>query len=118
MFYGGWDACYVHIDDVSVTICSPDSPQESSLFVPTAFSPNGDNNNDILYVRGNGIASIDFHVFDRWGQEVFISQNQNDGWDGKYKGKDLQTAVFMYYLNVTYVDGKTETVKGNISLIR
>lgn len=109
---------YYYIDDVLVTICPEDPLPENSFFVPTAFSPNGDGNNDILFVRGNNVAAIDFHVFDRWGQEVFKSVHQSIGWDGSFNGSQLNSAVFMYYINITYADGKTETVKGNVTLVR
>lgn len=115
---GYTNAAYTLIDDVSVTLCPDPTIPESTLFVPSAFSPNGDGNNDVLFVRGNNIIQMDFKVYDRWGEEVFTSNAPHIGWDGTYKGKELQSAVFMYYANITYADGKTEMVKGNVSLIK
>src|SRR5690606_25210461 len=54
--------------------------------VPSGFSPNGDGVNDIVYVRGFSIKEMDFKIFNRWGELVFESYNQENGWDGTYKG--------------------------------
>lgn len=91
---------------------------EPELFVPSAFSPNGDNNNDVLFVKGNTIAEMDFKIFDRWGQKVFESNNPAHGWDGTFKGKMLTPAVFDYYIEITCVDAQKFYKKGNITLIR
>lgn len=91
------------------------------LFVPTAFSPNDDNENDILYIKtlnNNCIQTIDFKIFDRWGNKVFESMDINVGWDGTYKGKAMNTDIFVYYLNAALEMGEVITKKGNISLIR
>jgi len=53
--------------------------------LPDAFSPNGDGQNDILYVRGNGVVTLDFKLFNRWGELVFESNDISMGWDGKKK---------------------------------
>lgn len=89
-----------------------------NVFVPTAFSPNGDSENDVLYVMGSCIASMEFAVFDRWGEKVFSTTNQNAGWDGKYHGRELDTDVFVYYLKGTLQNGNDISLKGNISLIK
>ncbi len=88
------------------------------IFIPTAFSPNGDGQNDVLYMRGGCISSMTFVIFDRWGNKVFESNNQNEGWDGAYNGKPMQTGTYSYYINGTYTDGKTFEKKGNITLVR
>jgi gliding motility-associated-like protein len=87
------------------------------LFVPNAFSPNNDNENDILFVMGNCVTNLNFAVFDRWGEKVFESSDQANGWDGTMKGKRLDSAVFVYYLTAT-VDGKEVKKHGNITLIK
>lgn len=100
----------------TVTITVNDCTAEE-LFIPTAFSPNGDNINDILHVRGP-IKEMDFYVYDRWGEEVFHTTDPGIGWDGKYKGKMLDPAVFVFYLKATLKSGEIEERKGNINLIR
>jgi len=91
---------------------------DSFIYVPNAFSPNGDNNNDILYVRGPIVKEMIFRIYDRWGELVFESFNRLDGWDGKFKGKDLDPDVFDYYLEVTCIGGVENVIKGNITLLR
>lgn len=93
---------------------------ECHVDVPSAFSPNNDGANDILYLRGNCVIEIDFYIYDRWGQLVFESHDLSNGWDGTLKGKKMDTAVFVYYLTArSYYNSETEFLKkGNISLIR
>ncbi|RYZ51173.1 MAG: PKD domain-containing protein, partial [Sphingobacteriales bacterium] len=64
--------------------------------VPTGFSPNGDGSNDVLYVRGYSIQTLDFKVFNRWGEMVFETQDQSKGWDGTFKGKPQEMDAFAY----------------------
>ncbi len=92
--------------------------REPYIFVPNAFTPNGDNNNDVLYVRSSVFESMSFSVFDRWGEKVFETTNINNGWDGKYKGKLCEPGVFVYYLEGTCLNQKTFSKKGNVTLIR
>ncbi|MEX1003527.1 MAG: gliding motility-associated C-terminal domain-containing protein [Crocinitomicaceae bacterium] len=91
---------------------------ECEVFVPEAFSPNGDNNNDLQCVYGPCIASVDFQIFDRWGEKVFITTNPGDCWDGTFKGKPMSSGVYAYTLTYTLTSGEEFTAKGNISLIR
>jgi gliding motility-associated-like protein len=88
------------------------------IFVPNAFSPNNDNQNDLECVYGNCIKSIEFFIYDRWGEKVFESTNVKHCWDGTFRGESLNTAVFAYYLQAILIDGTVVTKKGNISLIR
>ncbi len=90
----------------------------NDVFVPSAFSPNGDGENDVLYVRGTAIRSINFLVFDRWGHKVFESTDKAKGWDGTLKGSMMNTAVFVYYLEATFLDGEVRVLKGDVTLIR
>ena len=116
---GGYPWAYYYIDDVSITLCEDTTNQE--FFIPTAFSPNGDNNNDILHVRGP-IKEMDFYIYDRWGELVYsavgVTPSTVEGWDGKYKGQDLNSGVFVYYFRGSLLDGKEVTQKGNITLVR
>jgi gliding motility-associated-like protein len=86
--------------------------------VPNAFSPNGDGENDVLFVRGSGVSQLSFIVYDRWGEKVFETTSINAGWDGTFRGKELDPAVFSYYMNVTFVDGTSKIEKGDITLIQ
>ncbi len=106
-----------YIDSVKIfvidVICD-----EPYIFVPNAFTPNGDNNNDIVFVRGNIIEDMYFAIYNRWGEKVFESTKQEYGWDGNYKGEKAQPGVFVYYLDLTCYGKRTFSKKGNITLIR
>ena len=88
------------------------------LYVPNAFSPNGDEVNDVLYVRGNCIVNLAFYIYDRWGEKVFETHDPAVGWDGKYHHKLMDTDVFDYFLNATLINGDIINRKGNITLFR
>lgn len=89
-----------------------------NIFVPNAFTPNGDGENDALWVRGSGLTEISFTIFNRWGEEVFKTEDQSMGWDGTYKGEPAEPAVFVYQLEAVCDGGETYFEKGNITLIR
>ncbi len=111
------DGTCVSRDSVSVryaeVICGP-----PNVFVPNAFTPNNDSENDLMLVRGNHIEIMNFAIYDRWGEKVFETTNQKSGWDGTWKGKPLDPAVFVYYLTMTCKDRSTYFEKGNITLIK
>lgn len=91
---------------------------EPFVFVPNAFSPNGDGNNDILFVRGNYIENMIFRVYNRWGELVFESKDKNDGWNGIYNGKLCEPDVYDYYLDVECVGGFKNLITGNVTIVR
>jgi gliding motility-associated-like protein len=95
------------------------------VFVPNAFTPNDDGNNDGITVFGDDLVKIvnKFEIYDRWGELVWVRENfaPNDpalGWDGKLKGKDMMPAVFVYKTTVEFFDGVQETYYGDFTLIR
>lgn len=101
--------------NVEVPPCS-----EEGIFVPNAFTPNNDGNNDLLLVRSNAVKEMDFFVLDRWGNEVFRTTNQRDGWNGKYHndGRELSSDVYAWCLVATCSDGNDIHLVGNVSLLR
>lgn len=86
--------------------------------IPSGFSPNGDGANDVLFVKGFGFANMHLQVFNRWGQLVFETFSQKDGWDGTLRNKPLDMDVFVYNLIVDFTDGKHFEKTGNVTLIR
>lgn len=100
----------IYVRDV---ICGP-----PDIYVPNAFTPNGDGENDLVFVRGNNIDEMKFSIFHRWGEKVFETTDQSKGWDGTFKGRECDPAVFVYYLEITCVGQETYFEKGNITLIR
>lgn len=99
--------------DVYQYVCGDDH-----FYVPNAFTPNGDGENEVLYVRGEAIYEMLFRIFDRWGELVFETTERGVGWDGTFKDKPLDPDVYDYYLQVTCIDGMESIVKGNVTLIR
>ncbi len=92
--------------------------EDPDIFVPNTFTPNNDGNNDVLFVRGRAIQELEFKVFDRWGEKVFETNDQKIGWDGAYKGKPVDPAVFVYHLTVFCSDGQRFFTKGNVTVVR
>ena len=88
------------------------------VFIPNSFTPNGDGNNDILYVRSDILDECYFVIYDRWGEKIFETVDQNIGWDGKYKQKECQRGTYDYYFKGKCKDGDTLELKGNVTLIR
>ncbi|MBP7822049.1 MAG: gliding motility-associated C-terminal domain-containing protein, partial [Saprospiraceae bacterium] len=95
-----------------------------NVFVATGFTPNGDNENDQLFVQGKSEVKVNsFMVFDRWGENVFSSENAtiNDntkGWDGNYRGKPCPPGLYLWKADVEFIDGTKLLFKGETSLIR
>ncbi len=88
------------------------------VYVPNLFSPNGDGVNDVLGIYGFSVSEVEFRIYDRWGELIFLSNSMSDTWDGTFRGETLNSAVFVYTLQVTYMDGREQLQHGNITLIR
>jgi gliding motility-associated-like protein len=88
------------------------------VFVPNAFSPNGDGKNDVLRVKNNCFLQVLFRIYNRWGELVFQTEDPNVGWDGTYKGSPLDAGVFVYFVEGVLSDKTTIDKKGNVTLIR
>ena len=86
--------------------------------MPTGFSPNGDNNNDMLYIFGGDVKQLHFVVYNRWGQIVFETKDQTIGWDGTHNGKMVQSGVYAYKLIITNSKGVATSTSGNLTVIR
>ncbi|RYZ27087.1 MAG: gliding motility-associated C-terminal domain-containing protein [Sphingobacteriales bacterium] len=93
---------------------------QPDFYVPSAFTPDGDGNNDRFRPIALGLKSMDaFRVYNRWGQLVYSSRNPRDaGWDGKIKGQVQESGTYVWYAEgVTYLNQKIER-KGSVILIR
>lgn len=116
---------YLQINDGICTVydtitifCYTNDCKQPQIFVPNAFSPNKKGKNEVLYVRGPNIHQMLFRIYNRWGELVFESTDPNVGWDGSFKGKDLDPDVFDYYLEVSCIGGNKELIKGNITILK
>lgn len=111
--YEADNGCTVY-DTVLVTI-----DEDLHIGLPTAFTPNGDGSNDVLYVRGQmAIESLSFTIYNRYGQEVFHTTDKMEGWDGTHNGKAVNSGVFVYVVQATLINGLIEELKGNVTLIK
>jgi gliding motility-associated-like protein len=88
------------------------------LFVPDAFSPNNDGNNDCLKVFSNCLDEVLFRVYSRWGELIYESTEINGCWDGTYHGKELNSGAYAYTVKATLTDGTEVDIKGNTTLFK
>lgn len=91
---------------------------EPEIFIPSAFSPNGDQQNDLFRIRGNTIETMYLVIYDRWGEKVFETKDINTGWNGYYKGKLVPPDVYVYYVETTCFNKTEFRKKGNVTVIR
>ena len=104
------------MDTLSVTVNSI-----TDIFIPNAFSPNGDGNNDVFQLFGdvNTIAFLDVMVFNRWGEKVFESSNHHFTWDGTYKGEVVPQGAYIYTAKIVFINGYSRNdLKGSLTIIR
>ncbi len=105
------------VDQVTVTVRVAKC-DETDVYIPNAFSPNGDGNNDVFRVRSNFVDEMELIIYNRWGQEVFKSNDINVGWDGSFKGKELPPDAYAFYLRALCVNAIEYKKQGNVSLVR
>jgi len=90
----------------------------SALFIPSAFTPNFDGQNDVFKAEGNGILKMKMFVFDKFGTKVFEANSVDDEWDGSYRGAILEEGVFFYKAEYTDGHGYAHVKNGQITLIK
>ncbi len=107
-------------DDILIEVL-----KNRDVYIPNVFSPNQSGYNDIFTVYGSGQIRrvVEMKVYDRWGEMVYEAEDfpvntYNIGWDGTFRGKDMDPAVFVYYVIVEYIDGEEEMFKGDVTLVR
>ena len=106
-------------DEVTVFVSN-----DRTILVPTAFSPNGDGNNDRLLIHGAlGIQILEFRVYDRWGELLFEDRDipingALRGWDGSFRGKEMSPGVYIWNLEAEFPDGLRLPFQGQTTLIR
>jgi len=92
---------------------------DADIFVPTAFTPNGDTHNDVIKPLYVNIARLQtFKIFDRWGKVVFETSDMSKSWDGTLNGNNLPLETYSWIVSAITNNGKEVTRKGNITLIR
>ena len=90
-------------------------------FIPNAFTPNWDGHNDIFRILHKGdMVILEFSIFNRFGERVFYTQNENEGWDGIYKGQVAEMGTYYYFARIICGNHNTNvtTLKGDVTLVR
>lgn len=87
------------------------------LFLPTAFTPNGDGMNDVFLVRGAVTGEFYMNIFNQWGESVFVSEDASFGWDGTRNGAEAQIGTYTYMVQAETDNGKQQ-LSGHITLLR
>jgi gliding motility-associated-like protein len=91
---------------------------EEVVWIPSAFTPNGDGLNDVFYVMGLiSDKKFSFEVYNRWGERVFATNDPNTGWDGTYNGKIVQDDIYVYKVFCT-VNSRYLAKYGSISVLK
>jgi len=91
------------------------------IYVPNAFSPNADGTNDMFFAKGEGVKDFKLYVFDRWGSQVFFSDDIYKGWDGRFQSKGteiVQEDIYVWKIECKTSKGEAKLLKGVVSLIK
>ena len=108
-------------DSVSINIsnCEPNVFTPCQLFVPKAFTPNGDGINDkFCPLTKCSFQHYELLIFNKWGELIFKTSNQTNKWDGKYKGSDCSAGVYIYTITYKFLSQQTKNAYGSITLLR
>lgn len=103
------------IDSISKWI---DIAPERYIYLPNSFTPDGDGLNEYFYGRFIGLMSARFYIFNRWGEEVFFSDQLNFVWDASYEGVPVQDGTYTWYLIYEIEKGIYEDLSGHVNVIR
>ncbi len=101
------DSLYVHLEDCRL-----------KLYVPNAFTPNGDGINDEFRAYGLYVDDFRLFIYNRWGAQVFVSENLEKGWDGTINGTPAPQGVYVYHIIYRDATNKTHHLNGTVTLIR
>ncbi len=91
--------------------------KDFNVYIPNAFTPNEDGYNDVFIPVGYGISEIRLTIFDRWGEQIFTSNETSIGWDGSRKGKPCEQGVYVYKAEVKTMAGHTVQYVGHVTLL-
>jgi gliding motility-associated-like protein len=121
------DASPANTGDYIVTVTNNECSSKDTLHivvncniigVPSAFTPNGDGYNDILFVNGRDVAEVHLQIYNRWGELVFETRDMKTGWDGYFRHDSQEMDAVGYSLKAVFKDGATHASRGNITIIR
>ncbi len=113
------EGCFV-ADAITVFVTN-DVP----IYIPNAFSPNGDRHNELFFISSNGAVKevLELNIFDRWGNSVFSQKNfpsddESFSWDGKLNGQHVVDGVYVYFVELELIDGTKRKISGDITILR
>lgn len=95
--------------------------EDYGLFVPDAFSPNGDGLNDVFRTKGYGITKFELSIFDRWGERVFTTNDIEQGWDGNFTRRanaEVKQDVYVWKIKLTNVHGASKELTGKVTILK
>lgn len=94
-------------------------PNNFNVYLPNAITVNSDLLNDIFKVQGIGeVLNFEMRIFNRWGEEIFFSNDPEKGWDGSYQNEFVQDGIYTYLINFKYFDGKSYRFTGTLTVLR
>jgi gliding motility-associated-like protein len=91
---------------------------EFYIYVPNAITPNNDGNNDFFSASTVNVVSLEVRIFNRWGEELFYSDDKRFSWDGTYNGAPVPDGVYVYKLKYLSINGDDETIYGHVTVLR
>ena len=105
---------------ISYQYCDTTEKIVPDIYIPNAFTPNGNGLNDVFKVVSlYEFSQFKLSIYDRWGEMLFESEDINKGWDGKYKGKFVTYGVYVYHLTATIKDtGEQRKITGRVTVVR
>ncbi len=108
------DEYWADMQPIRVTV------SESRLEMPNAFSPNGDNINDIYKAKDGWQSLVEFHatIFNRWGQKIYEWSDPAGGWDGTFNGRDVKQGVYYVLVKAKGADGRKYNIRRDVNLLR
>jgi gliding motility-associated-like protein len=106
---------YGCIDTVVKSIVIAD---DYGLFIPNAFTPNNDGTNDTFVPKGHGIKSYTLVIFNRWGEQLYKTNQFESGWDGYYKGELSKSDIYTWKINCVDVKNKSHELVGSFTLLK
>ena len=90
----------------------------SEIYAPNAFSPNGDDLNDLFFLKTYRIDKLNLQIFNRWGELLFQTENKTEGWNGHYKGTLSRNDVYIWKVKYTSISGERGSLIGTVTLVR
>ena len=93
-------------------------PTSFNIYVPNAFTPNGDGRNDVFYIVGPAIKDLELHIFNQWGQQIYATRDRSRGWNGLFNGQQQPAGVYVFTVKAVLYNGTVITKKGTFLLIR